>query len=445
MHRPYIAGFLAGILALSLTACQSSNKEILPDTTEQQYMLVESASVRANDVFLPESPAAANASALSPADIQDMAVSSISKEQEVRAVWVSYLEMDHLLSKQTAAQFQKNFQKVLQNAENLGLNTVIVQVRPFGDALYASDYFPWSYLITGKEGNDPWFDPLEIMITETRKKNMRIEAWVNPYRIRNQGSKQVLSSDNPAKQWQANGNRAVITYDGVTSYNPASKQAQELIINGIAEIVRGYDVDGIHIDDYFYPTTDTAFDQADYTAYKESGGTLSLDSWRRFQVETLIKGIYSAVKKEDPDCLFGISPQSSVDTNYNKQYLDVKKMLSNPGYCDYMCPQIYFGYENESQPYLQTLKSWNQLAEKSDVDLYVGLSAYKIGVVDTWAGNGEKEWVKHTDRMKKMVADARKMGNYGGFVLYRYDSIFSPDQEVKAAVEKEMRQLERII
>jgi uncharacterized lipoprotein YddW (UPF0748 family) len=284
------------------------------------------------------------------------------------------------------------------------------------------------------------------MVREARARGLRIEAWVNPYRIRPADRKNPLSADNPAKRWLDSGDEAVIAYNGVTSYNPASAKAQDLIVAGVAELVKNYDIDAVHIDDYFYPTTDKAFDSASYARYRQSGGGLGLEDWRRRNVETLIKKIYAAVKKADKDALFGISPQSSVDNNYNAQYLDVEKIAASPGYADYICPQIYFGFDNRAQPFAQTLERWSKLVTAPGVKLYVGLAAYKSGAEDAWAGDvGRREWMTNTDLLKRMTQSARKYENYGGFVLFRYDFMFEPPEAQAAAVMAEIANLKGIL
>lgn len=364
--------------------------------------------------------------------------------KEIRAVWISYLEMAHLLQGKSESQFSANIDKAFENVKGYGLNTVFVQVRPFGDALYDSEYFPWSHTATGTEGKDPGFDPLTIMVAAAKQKGLRIEAWINPYRVRNAGNTKALSDDNQAKKWLDAASGQVIEYGGNISYNPASSDARNLIVNGVVEIVRKYDVDGVHIDDYFYPTTDAAFDKAYYNSYKKDGGSMSLADWRRSNVEKLVSRIYKAVKAENKNVLFGISPQSSVRNNYDQQYLDVEKIAGTAGYCDYICPQIYFGYDNGTQPYKKTLDQWSDMVQGSPVKLYVGLAAYKVGVEDTWAGDGKNEWAQNTDLLKQMTADARNASNYGGVVLYRYDSVFRPDSKVKSAIQKENKNLKTL-
>jgi uncharacterized lipoprotein YddW (UPF0748 family) len=365
---------------------------------------------------------------------------------EVRSVWISFLEYARILTGKTEAQFTAHVREMFDNIAGLGLNTVVVQARPYGDAIYDSAYFPWSFTVTGYEGRNPGFDPLAIMVKEARARNLRIEAWVNPYRIRPADRKDALSADNPAKRWLDLGDGAVIVYNGVTSYNPASAKAQDLIVAGIVELVKNYDIDAVHIDDYFYPTTDKAFDSESYARYTSAGGGLGLEDWRRHNVETLIKKIYAAVKKADRRVLFGISPQSSIDNNYNAQYLDIEKIAASSGYADYICPQIYFGFDNKAQPFAETLERWSKLVTAPGVKLYVGLAAYKSGAEDAWAGDlGRREWMTNTDLLKRMTQSARRYSNYGGIVLFRYDFMFEPPESQAAAVMAEIANLKGIL
>lgn len=366
---------------------------------------------------------------------------AVKKTAEVKSVWISFLEMQRLLTGKSEKEFTSNMRAVFDNVKNFGLNTVVIQVRPYGDALYSSDYFPWSYIVTGTEGEDPGFDPFEIMVAEAKSRGLRVEAWVNPYRVRSKGNDKALSASNQAKIWLDAKNDSVINYDGVISYNPASTKAQDLIVNGVKEIAQNYDVDGIHIDDYFYPTTDKAFDKASYSRYVDGGGKMGLADWRRSNVEKLIKKIYAGVKSVNKNVMFGVSPQSNVETDYNVQYIDVKKIASTSGYCDYICPQIYFGFENAVQPFSETLETWTDMVTAPGVKLYVGVAAYKIGVVDSWAGAGKNEWAQNTDLLTRMISEARDCENYGGIVVYRYDSLFNPVANVKTAVQKEAKNL----
>ncbi|NLM12510.1 MAG: family 10 glycosylhydrolase [Epulopiscium sp.] len=361
----------------------------------------------------------------------------IPKTEEVRGVWISYLDLQRVLSNKSKEEFRASIQGMFKNVKDTHLNTVIVQVRPFGDALYPSNYFPWSYIITGTEGVNPGFDPLAIMLEEAHNKGLRFEAWINPYRIR-AGSKKPLSERNQALTWLMDGSNRVIELNSGIYYNPASQDVRELITKGVMEIVKNYDVDGIHFDDYFYPTTSLEFDKIDYQRYVEEGGILSLGDWRRENVNQLVKSVYSSIKAYDSSIRFGISPQGIIEKNYNEQYIDVEKWLSSSGYVDYICPQIYFGYNHSTQPYDKLLKQWGALIKNEEIDLYIGLAAYKLGNEDTWAGNGKSEWIGTTNMLQRMITDGRNQSHYGGFVLFRYDSLWNPPLNFKPQIDREI-------
>ncbi len=400
-----------------------------------------------------EAKAKAEAEAKAAAEAQAAAEQAAKRAQsrqqpalpdEVRAVWISYLDFKALLENQSESGFKRNISNAFEDIADMGLNTVIVQVRPFGDALYDSDIFPYSYVITGEEGGWLGYDPLEIMVDEAHDLGLRIEAWINPYRVRAAGSSKATVSSNPAVKALRAGNGMAIQYNGGIFYNPASAEARQLITDGVVEIIENYDVDGIHFDDYFYPTTEASFDKSYYNSYLSSGGNLSQADWRRENVDKLIKKVYNAVKECDSSVTFGISPQARDDINYQAQFANTESWLKN-GWVDYICPQIYYGFDNDTAPYEDTLDYWHKLAKKYGTDLYVGLAVYKCGVVDNYAGGGKREWLNSTDMISRMVEEARDRSGYSGFVLYRYDSVFNPDSSVRSHINKEMANLEDIL
>jgi len=359
---------------------------------------------------------------------------SVSAGDEVRGIWLSYLDLGPLLKNKSESAFTAGIREVLDDVADLGLNTVYAQVRPFGDALYRSDYFPSSYLFTGTEGeigSQP-FDVLEIMVAEAHRRGLKIEAWVNPYRVYT--ASRELSGDNPAREMLETGD--AVRYDGGVYYDPGSPAARELIVSGVREIVEGYDVDGVHFDDYFYPPNAPATFDAE--TYEAAGTDKTLAAWRREQVDILVKEVYAAVGSGK---VFGISPSGNNENNYNSLYCNVEKWLTNPGYVDYICPQVYFGFNNAVRPYASTVDEFDGMITQSGVKLYVGLAAYKIGD----AQQGGAEWVNNTDMMARQVEYARGASRYGGFALYRYDSLFNPGSGVAASVKEELANLEDIL
>lgn len=357
-------------------------------------------------------------------------------EGEIRAVWLSYLELKAMFAGDFTANVKSCFETLKQN----GMNTVFAQVRPFSDALYPSKLFPWSHIITGTQGQDPGYDPLQIMVDCAHELGLKIEAWINPYRVRAGGSLE-LSADNPAAKWLSEGSDCVVESGGGLYYNPAREEVISLIVDGVKELVENYELDGIHFDDYFYPTTDENFDKQ---AFADSGDGRTLEAFRTERVSDLVKRTYDVVKAKNSELLFGISPAGNIGNNLNRLYADVKLWGSAPGYVDYLCPQIYFGFEHETAAFDKMVEAWEALCTSDSVKLYVGLAAYKIGTEDTvYAGSGRDEWKTCEDMLKRQVLCARQAAHYRGFALYRYDSMFSPSLSDQA--KKEWKNLKSVL
>lgn len=361
----------------------------------------------------------------------------ISIQMEMKAVWISYLEFMH--SKGSSEQkFQSFVDSMFQRCVDMDMNTVIVQVRPYGDAMYESEYFPWSVYASGKQGKDPGYDPFEYMVNAAHKRGLQIHAWINPYRVSSQSSLSSLSSDNPAKLWRSNSStkRYVLTYGGKLYYNPAIFDVQKLIVNGVKEIVENYDVDGIHFDDYFYPSLGSNyknnFDAAEYKAYlkncaKKDSHPKDIVTWRRDNVNTLVKSVYQAIKKEDPSCVFGISPAGNIDNLLSKSsyYVDIKKWLSSLSYIDYICPQIYWGMNHQTAPFKKVTDRWLSLRTSDTVNIYLGLAAYKCGV----KSSTDMDWSTSKSNLKDQVIYGRKSGEVDGYVFFRYDSMLASNNK----------------
>lgn len=371
-------------------------------------------------------------------EMTTQAKAAVSTER--KAVWFSFDDLDFKVK--TKAYFTKQIKKMFDNVKSMGMNTVVVHVRPYGDAMYESEYFPWSKIASGKQGKNPGFDPLNIMVTQAHERNLRIEAWVNPYRVTlSSTSISKLSKDNPARKWysKAATRRNVLIYNGQIYYNPSKPAVRQLIVKGVKELVQNYDVDGIHFDDYFYPSFTQynykrVFDAKEYNAYvkrqqKKNESYTSITSWRRSQVNCLVRQVYQAIKKIDSSVEFGISPAGNIDNLKSKTsyYVDIDRWVCNSGYVDYICPQIYWGFQNGQYSYDKVLKRWIQLCSKRKVKLYVGLAMYRTVYY------GSSEWRTSKTIMKRSVAYARKTGKTDGFYFFTYSSFVN----AKAAKEKE--------
>ena len=354
---------------------------------------------------------------------------------EWRAVWVSYLDWAQL-DFSTAEAFRAGAAQLLDNCAGLGLNTVLAQVRPFGDALYRSTLFPWSHLCTGVQGRDPGYDPLDIFLAEAHTRGLSVEAWVNPYRLRSSPAMPPALAENNLAATHPEWVCAV--GDGLY-LNPAVPEAADYVVQGVAELVQNYAVDGIHFDDYFYPTTDESIDAAQFAA----SGAADLAAWRRENVTALVAAVYRTVKAADPTLRFGISPQGNPDNDANQQYSDVTAWLAAGGenaIIDYLCPQIYWGYGFALQSgstrfaFENIVPAW--LAYPRTAALYFGLGAYRIGVGDGGT-NADSVEVWSTGRALAEQVDDLRAQNAGGWALYRYGSLFGPEASALAAAECE--------
>ena len=359
-------------------------------------------------------------------------------EGEMRAVWVPYLSLDQSKIGQGQEAFQKAFDEIVSQAKEYGLNTLIVHVRPFGDAMYPSEIYPWSHLLTGTQGGDPGFDPLEYMVRKTHEAGMQFHAWLNPLRIQSKGTPSILAPDHLYTQWREdsdpNNDDWVVDWEEGKYFNPAYPEVREKIIEGIREIVENYPVDAIHFDDYFYPTSDGAFDEKAYQAYTESVGEgvpLTLPQWRIANINTLVSGVYSAIKSINPQVQFGISPQGNITNDLNMG-ADVETWASQKGYVDYLCPQIYVNFDHPLLPFNQTADQWRQMTTAEGVKLYIGLAVYKAGSEDADSGT----WNGKTDILQREIEYSRSLG-CDGIMLYSWDYMdTSQTQEEVANVIK---------
>lgn len=343
---------------------------------------------------------------------------TLESDEEMRGVWVSYMELSmENESSKTQKAFEDKFTEIAQKCRESGFNTLIVQVRPFCDALYKSSYFPWSHILTGTQGENPQYDALQIMCDICKENNLKIHAWINPYRVSSNETPKKLSDNNP---YIKNSEIGIKTDNGIF-LDPSNETAQQLISDGVKEIAENYDVDGIQFDDYFYPTEDESFDKKQYEAYIEKYGkenSMSLDNWRMQNVNTLICKVYRTIKSVDSSVEFGISPQGNIGNNEGL-YADVKSWCTCKGFADYICPQIYFSLENPALTFEDCLNSWTSLDFDENVKLYVGLGGYK-------AGNGEYDeetWLLSDSILADEYDILRNNKSVRGFMLYSYSCL----------------------
>ena len=350
-----------------------------------------------------------------PAESADPAAQAAAEIEETPlvGVWIPYMSLS--TDEKTETAFKENYDAKLESAKAAGANAVFVHVRPFADSLYPSEYEPWSHILTGTQGEDPGYDPLQYMVDRAHECGMQFHAWINPLRISTDATPGTLAENSFYMQNRETNPFYFLEYDGGIYYNPASAVVRERIANGAAEIAALYDVDGIHFDDYFYPTDDESNDANQYAAYvEETAEPLPLHVWRTANINALIAAVYHRIKQTAPDVVFGISPQGNLDNN-EKINADVLTWCAQSGYIDYICPQLYYSFENEALPFEEALQQWNAMERLDSVKLYIGLAVYKAG---TDADNGT--WLNTDDTIARQIERAEETGA-DGVILYAVD------------------------
>lgn len=349
--------------------------------------------------------------------------------EENRGVFFSYLEIEKYFQNIEETEAKDRIRYILDFLEDKNFNMILLQVRSFSDAIYPSKIYPISKTLVGTEGRDYPFDFLDYFIEQAHQRGIEVHAWINPYRVRNNTDIGSISLKNPAYPWLGTNKVQVIENQGIY-YNPASLEVQDLIIQGIEELMTNYDIDGIHFDDYFYPN-DT-IDQAEYEEYQM---TMTRDQFHLAQVNQLIRRVYETVKKKE-GLVFGISPEGNIDNNYQRNFADVRTWLKEDGYIDYIMPQIYYGFENGVKPFENTVEEWNALIQ-NDVVLLPALALYKAGLKDQYAKGGINEWQENSNIIKREIEFSRTVPKYRGFSLFRFDYLYSDTDNQNLQKERE--------
>ena len=309
---------------------------------------------------------------------------------EFRGVWIATVDnIDWPPKGMVNVDSQKTeFIRQLDMHQRNGMNAMIVQVRPAADAFYPSPYEPWSQWLTGVQGQppSPYYDPLQFMIEETHKRGMEFHAWCNPYRADFKIGESSISPSHITKLhpgW-------FLSYGDIKYFDPANKDAQRFVVKVISDIVHRYNVDAIHMDDYFYPYRITGKEFPDDVSYKNSGTKLNKDNWRRSNVDSIIKMLSITIKKEKPYCKFGISPFSvwrnkdkdpngsdskAGQTNYDDLYADILLWLKK-GWIDYVAPQLYLEIGHDKIAYEKLLDWWSKHSYGKHV--YIGHGIYRV-------------------------------------------------------------------
>ncbi len=357
----------------------------------------------------------------------DNASQNVTADEEMRGIWVSTVyRLDYPAAATTdAAALMAQADQILDNSKAMGMNAVFLQVRPSADALYSSAYFPWSRYLSGTAGVAPdgGFDPLTYWVQAAHERGMELHAWINPYRVTRSGASEyeALPASSPAKQhpdW-------VVEYSGNYYFNPALPEVRQLVVDGALEIVKNYAVDGIHLDDYFYPGTDFN-DAAAYAAYGTGFGDIG--DFRRDNVNKLIQQLDTELHAANPDLSFGVSP-SGIWANsstrpegsatqgaesYSMYYADTL-YWAQQGLVDYLAPQIYWNIGYSVADYSILVEWWSNALKNTDVKLYIGMADYRsaeaTSASSVWYGTAE---------LRRQLDLNRQTAGISGEIHFRY-------------------------
>ena len=433
------------LLSLILSGCRKQSKD-LPISSDTESHIVtnksdvdfEDSSQQSSVTEKPKStsPIKSAKSSTTPLTEQKPAKSEIHHTySDMKCIWLSQYDCNDIFcengKQRNIADYKSLISVVLNNIKNCGLNTIFVQMRPNADSIYPSDYYPPSIYAVGKYGKSFSYDPVAILLEEAHNRQLSVHAWINPLRAVTDEQMQAIPEKYPLKQWYNDVNlkgKYIVFVQNRWYLNPAYPEVQGLILSGVKEMLSKYTFDGLHMDDYFYPTSDAFFDSAAYTDYQNGGGTMTLDNFRRSCLNTLVKQIYNTVKSVNSTLPYGISPSGVVERVYQTQYADVYLWCSERGYIDYICPQVYFGFEHQTADFKKICNTWSgMISENSGVNLIIGMTLGKaLDGFDIYAGTGQNEWAEHKDILKRCLEYTDTLPHCIGVSFYCYQYFFNP-------------------
>lgn len=336
-----------------------------------------------------------------------------ASENEVRAAWISTvfnIDWPSKGSRGNAEVQKREYINLINRLKGAGINTVVVQVRPESDAIYRSKINPWSRFLTGTQGKDPGYDPLDFIIRESHNRGLKVHAWFNPYRasiysdISNTSPSNYL---NIHRDW-------VVNFNGKWYYDPGLPQVRKYIVDTVTEVVNNYDIDGVHFDDYFYPGAGFN-DSKSYAKY----GSGDKSAWRRENVNTMIREVHDSVREINPNVVFGVSPagiwrnkrndprgsNTGGNESYSSHYADTRYWIKN-GLVDYVVPQVYWRIGHPVADYETLVKWWSEQVRGTNVDLYIGQGIYKNGQSE-YGGENVAAQIKRQIQINRKYPDVK--------------------------------------
>ncbi|MDE6306326.1 MAG: family 10 glycosylhydrolase, partial [Muribaculaceae bacterium] len=335
-------------------------------------------------------------------------------KREFRGAWL-HTVFQSQYARQTTAQNKAYLTEQLDRLQKAGINVVIFQIRPQADAFYRSDLEPWSRFLSGKAGvaPSPAWDPLAFMIEESHKRGMELHAWLNPYRVTT-SAKEVLP---PGHLYKREPHRFV-WYAKKLYFDPGLPENRKFIENVVLDIVRRYDVDGIHLDDYFYPYPVAGVKFPDNKSYARYGKGMKLADWRRKNVDLLIEGLHNVISQEKAWVRFGVSPfgiwrnkrtdpegsETSGLQNYDDLYADILLWARN-GWIDYQLPQLYWELEHKAASTLTLVNWWNDHAY--DRHIYIGQDVERTMKAADISGSADRNQLNHKVRLSRELPNVQ--------------------------------------
>ncbi len=340
-------------------------------------------------------------------------------------IWITYYELNDMLEDPNT--FRTQIEDVIKNCKTLDIKNIFIHIRAFGETIYQSDYFPLQENVKSYD-----FDIFKYIIEQCHKNGISVHAWINPYRISTSTTNiDQINVESPAYKWLKDENVSNDNNVGFANgiyLNPSGPNVNALVLDGIREIIAKYEIDGIHFDDYFYPTQSTDFDSAIYNQYvQETANPLSLSDWRRANVNALISACYTAIKYADKQIVFSVSPAADIQHNFENLYADVQEWVRE-GYVDIIIPQLYFGFEypDENFRFKSLFNKWKNLRENKKTKLVIGLGNYKA--IPTLEAD-KKEWQERSDIIARQVEICEQDTNISGYSYFSYGSLFGQESE----------------
>ncbi len=352
-----------------------------------------------------------------------------SEDGFMKGIWISQFDMHPIFRSggkmRERADYTEKVELIAKNLKRDGFNTVFLQLRPNGDSMYESEIYPNSKYIAGVYGGSIDYDAIEIFISILKRENISVHAWINPFRLCKK-EELINYGEGVLVNWlnEGIGKRVEIAPNGILYLDPSYTEATDLIASGAKEILTRYDFDGIHLDDYFYPTEFEFDDEAEFL----KSGFSDLGDFRRSNVNRTVKALYSVCKEFNKS--FGISPAGNIYSLENGWYVDIYNWLSSEGFVDYIMPQLYFGFNNKACPFEQILSDWSSAVKSESVKLYIGLSAAKCalgtdGIEDKYAGeSGKFEWRDNKDILARSLNSIYSCDNASGVCIFAYSSFY---------------------